>query len=139
MKLELPYDYLLLSQCPFRRKETHRKVCLFSAGGGRIRFSAKRHIQTGEGEDGFVTFAPCGSKLRSCRHRAGGKQGSTGALHLIIRIRPQYKKSNTRRCWTFRGGGGRIRTIEAIRSRFTVCPLWPLGNSPIFNWLDWSR
>ena len=33
------------------------------------------------------------------------------------------------------GGGGRIRTIEAIRSRFTVCPLWPLGNSPIFNWL----
>ena len=21
--------------------------------------------------------------------------------------------------------------IEAIRSRFTVCPLWPLGNSPI--------
>ncbi len=31
------------------------------------------------------------------------------------------------------GGGGRIRTIEAIRSRFTVCPLWPLGNSPLFN------
>ena len=30
----------------------------------------------------------------------------------------------------FSGGGGRIRTIEAIRSRFTVCPLWPLGNSP---------
>ncbi len=30
------------------------------------------------------------------------------------------------------GGGGRIRTIEAKRSRFTVCPLWPLGNSPIF-------
>ena len=28
------------------------------------------------------------------------------------------------------GGGGRIRTIEAKRSRFTVCPLWPLGNSP---------
>ena len=34
---------------------------------------------------------------------------------------------------TFSGGGGRIRTIEAKRSRFTVCPLWPLGNSPIFN------
>ena len=24
-------------------------------------------------------------------------------------------------CWTFCGGGGRIRTIEAKRSRFTVC------------------
>ena len=23
-----------------------------------------------------------------------------------------------------------IRTTEAISSRFTVCPLWPLGNSP---------
>ena len=35
--------------------------------------------------------------------------------------------------FTFRsfGGGGRIRTIETKRSRFTVCPLWPLGNSPI--------
>ena len=32
--------------------------------------------------------------------------------------------------WSFSGGGGRIRTIEAKRSRFTVCPLWPLGNSP---------
>ena len=33
----------------------------------------------------------------------------------------------------FSGGGGRIRTIEAIRSRFTVCPLWPLGNSPRYS------
>ena len=29
------------------------------------------------------------------------------------------------------GGGRWIRTIEGIASRFTVCPLWPLGNSPI--------
>ena len=26
------------------------------------------------------------------------------------------------------GGGGWIRTIEVSDSRFTVCPLWPLGN-----------
>ena len=25
-----------------------------------------------------------------------------------------------------------IRTTEAICSRFTVCPLWPLGNPPIY-------
>ena len=31
------------------------------------------------------------------------------------------------------GGRGWIRTIEAESSRFTVCPLWPLGNSPILN------
>ena len=31
------------------------------------------------------------------------------------------------------GGSGWIRTTEARRSRFTVCPLWPLGNTPIFD------
>ena len=27
------------------------------------------------------------------------------------------------------GGSGWIRTTEAKRNRFTVCPLWPLGNA----------
>ncbi len=31
------------------------------------------------------------------------------------------------------GGRGWIRTIEVTDNRFTVCPLWPLGNSPIFT------
>ena len=31
------------------------------------------------------------------------------------------------------GGGRWIRTTEGIASRFTVCPLWPLGNSPILT------
>ena len=30
------------------------------------------------------------------------------------------------------GGGRWIRTTEVRDNRFTVCPLWPLGNSPIF-------
>ncbi len=30
------------------------------------------------------------------------------------------------------GGGGWIRTTVGIASRFTVCPLWPLGNTPVF-------
>ena len=29
------------------------------------------------------------------------------------------------------GGRRRIRTSEGIANRFTVCPLWPLGNPPI--------
>ena len=32
--------------------------------------------------------------------------------------------------WSLFGGRGWIRTTEAESSRFTVCPLWPLGNSP---------
>ena len=31
------------------------------------------------------------------------------------------------------GGRGWIRTTEAESSRFTVCPHWPLGNTPIFD------
>ena len=31
------------------------------------------------------------------------------------------------------GGGGWIRTTEGTTNRFTVCPIWPLWNSPIFN------
>ena len=34
---------------------------------------------------------------------------------------------------TRNGGGGWIRTTEVTDNRFTVCPLWPLGNSSIFN------
>ena len=32
------------------------------------------------------------------------------------------------------GGRGWIRTTEVSDNRFTVCPLWPLGNPPIWSW-----
>ena len=31
------------------------------------------------------------------------------------------------------GGSWWIRTTEALRSRFTVCPHWPLGKAPLFG------
>ena len=31
------------------------------------------------------------------------------------------------------GGGWWIRTTEGVASRFTVCPLWPLGKSPMYE------
>ena len=34
----------------------------------------------------------------------------------------------------FLGGSGWIRTTEVTDNRFTVCPLWPLGKSPIWSW-----
>ena len=44
-----------------------------------------------------------------------------------------YKKlkTTTLSMWLplFFGGSGWIRTTEAKRNRFTVCPLWPLGNA----------
>ena len=39
------------------------------------------------------------------------------------------------------GGGRWIRTIEVVDNRFTVCPLWPLGNpsTKIIQEKKWSR
>ena len=53
-----------------------------------------------------------------------------------------YKKDHAIDClnkqFTLRGvfhfgGSWWIRTTEALSSRFTVCPHWPLGKAPIFS------
>ena len=44
----------------------------------------------------------------------------------------QNKKFNALSYVELFGGRGWIRTTEAESSRFTVCPHWPLGNTPIF-------
>ena len=44
---------------------------------------------------------------------------------------PQVKTALRSR--TVFGGGWWIRTTEGIASRFTVCPLWPLGKSPKYT------
>ena len=33
----------------------------------------------------------------------------------------------------FFGGRGWIRTTEVSDNRFTVCPIWPLWNSPVYS------
>ena len=52
-----------------------------------------------------------------------------------------HNKKPVRKPYGF-GGSGWIRTTEAKRNRFTVCPLWPLGNTPILNlrknWSWWT-
>ena len=45
---------------------------------------------------------------------------------------PNQKHQPLRLVFWF-GGGWWIRTTEGIASRFTVCPLWPLGKSPILS------
>ena len=48
----------------------------------------------------------------------------------------KYKNKACRNSTGFVFGGRRwIRTTEVVDNRFTVCPLWPLGNSPIFNFI----
>ena len=55
---------------------------------------------------------------------------------LFLWKRKRRREQHPRR----RGGGGWIRTTEAKRNRFTVCPLWPLGNSSEYEivWSWWT-
>ena len=51
-----------------------------------------------------------------------------------VRLRMPGKTKNQRNFYAGPfGGRGWIRTTEAESSRFTVCPHWPLGNTPIFT------
>ena len=42
-----------------------------------------------------------------------------------------FKNISIKNIFDKNGGGGWIRTTESVANRFTVCPLWPLGNSSI--------
>ena len=51
----------------------------------------------------------------------------------VLTFLKKQKSLETQSFQGFSGGGWWIRTTEGIASRFTVCPLWPLGKSPIFG------
>ena len=55
-------------------------------------------------------------------------------LHYNILAKKNSATDGYRQSQSLGGGEGWIRTIEARRNRFTVCPLWPLGNLPIWSW-----
>ena len=64
-------------------------------------------------------------------------QHATGMLDLNgFESLPRQTKTPPKRVVFLLGGGRWIRTTEAISSRFTVCPLWPLGNSPRYSVRD---
>ena len=61
-----------------------------------------------------------------------GERRSSGMSALRLQKKPEQAIGSLLR----RGGGGWIRTIEGKASRFTVCPLWPLGYSSVFSWAE---
>ena len=58
-------------------------------------------------------------------------------IHSRSPSNPPDKKTSRCKHRLVLGGGRWIRTTEVTDNRFTVCPLWPLGNSPIFT-CSWS-
>ena len=61
------------------------------------------------------------------KERSDAKATAVAEKSLALR----HEKSTPKRA--FSGGRGWIRTTEVTDDRFTVCSLWPLGNSPILK------
>ena len=59
-----------------------------------------------------------------------------GAALLIQRR--EIKNSRANMLWSS-SGWRRIRTFEGIASRFTVCPLWPLGNPSVNEFIIYKE
>ena len=88
------------------------------------------------GAGGFDGLCPSfASKLANSRLCSPSARGGSNPLYLLFK---QKEKQTSYWMSAFLGGSGWIRTTEGIASRFTVCPLWPLGNSPILNWSWWT-
>ena len=87
------------------------------------------------GGRGWITRAA----LLKTAHWAVFTLSSATAPQLFESTRPmslallQNKNLSVLYTLRFFGGRGWIRTTEAESSRFTVCPHWPLGNTPIFS------
>ena len=87
--------------------------------------------------------APLRSAMMRClplcarRHTSLGETVIIGEANIICQRQTSFKKRTfvlEDKSAFFVGGSGWIRTTEVSDNRFTVCPLWPLGKSPIWSW-----
>ena len=76
--------------------------------------------------------------LNTSRHNKK-EQAKTCSIHKLNTMK-KHKKiecSSLKSVMNTRNGGRRwIRTTEVVDNRFTVCPLWPLGNSPLYKKME---
>ncbi len=99
-------------------------AALVSRTGSRVVFAvfcAQRKIELPSGQ----------FKQKQCQQRAFVYAAKQRARKPLRFTKKPLRKAQELFCKT--GGRGWIRTTEAKRNRFTVCPLWPLGNAPIYE------
>ena len=85
-----------------------------------------RHTGTGE------QCSPLQEFFDSLKKQSAGLLPSTDGRPVRILPAPAQKKDPQPKLRVLFGGSWWIRTTEALSSRFTVCPHWPLGKAPIF-------
>ena len=133
MSLQYPlsmriHDYLFPESASFERKEQGVR----EEGKSKIDKSLSKLVDFGAKKN---TNHP----KRVIGIFGGGRWISPDGDKLRLHLPRKEKYRPSRRTIGIFGGGRWIRTIEGIASRFTVCPLWPLGNSPICNFVRrWS-
>ena len=134
------HDYRFPESASFERKKSEKvkSTRLF------------RNLSILVGEDGFpltgINFDSIFHAKKNTNHPkrvigifGGGRWISPDGDKLRLHLPCKEKYRPPKRVIGIFGGGRWIRTIEGIASRFTVCPLWPLGNSPICNFVRrWS-
>ncbi len=115
----LAKDGLLGSNPPLTSKKEHSQgkslnCVLGGSGWTRLRFASpcllRKQIRL------YVPFA----------------DAKDGLLGSNPPLQSKKEKSRDKSLNSFLGGSGWIRTTEVVDNRFTVCPLWPLGNTPIY-------
>ena len=117
-------------------------IPLYQNDGYSLAEGVGSHLRfIGFAETRFVAYWRSGVQFDFLEHHRHGlktpHRGVLSRLRLVTALSnpfknpPQNQKAHLSMC--FFGGGRWIRTIEVTDNRFTVCPLWPLGNSPLFN------
>ena len=71
------------------------------------------------------------TRLNVKEKRVCWKHRKCGASFINLEILKDVRNQPHERLIPSLGGRGWIRTTEVVDNRFTVCPLWPLGNSSI--------
>ena len=69
-----------------------------------------------------------------CTHiftQSGADEGSRTPTPKALDPKSSASANSATSAYFFLGGGWWIRTTESTANRFTVCPLWPLGNPSI--------
>ena len=115
-----------------RHKELTMRFAFWHEKKGR--FCVEKHVNLPLKGYSVVRIHPRGRKRRLASFYLHEKLIFEKARKTEIK-REKPRKSSVFRVASFcdaqYGGGRWIRTTEGEASRFTVCPLWPLGNSPI--------
>ena len=136
-----------------KHPETYVSRCCFLVGAGGLREPRRKGARVAAPSGCIVPWAarascwPQPQQLLPVSAAGSGRRCCTGAFFPAglfggsmlfestrsVRLTLLYNKNlSVLDTLRFFGGRGWIRTTEAESSRFTVCPHWPLGNTPIF-------